>query len=359
MTNDRMQCSGMVKVHDFKCCKKPSSSAVSFSQQIASSCTGAMVTSILMTPMDVVKIRLQQQTHPFPKGHCYYYYNGLMDCLCPPCDNKKPCVWYQRPGNFKGTLDALIKIPRTEGILSLWSGLAPTLAQALPATIFYFSIYDNLRTYLATKLCCRRTLHPDKYTPPDWTASMAGGVVGRTVSSALVSPIEILRTKLQSEKMSYKELAKSMKIGIRTRGLMSFYAGWGPTILRDVPFSGIYWSMYDVMKTYLLKRNETTETSFLIAFTSGATSGITAAIITHPFDVVKTNVQVRVGTSEEQMEKSARQIAREIIDSRGYSGLMAGLLPRIFKVGISCAIMIGSYEYCKTLFRRRNDKKDS
>lgn len=49
-------------------------------------------------------------------------------------------------------------------------------AQALPATVFYFSIYDNLRTYLATKLCCRRTLHPEKYTPPDWTASMVGGI---------------------------------------------------------------------------------------------------------------------------------------------------------------------------------------
>lgn len=110
-----------------------------------------------VTPLDVVKIRLQQQTRPFPKGECFYYHNGLMEHVCVSCEVRKPCEWYQRPGNFRGTADAIVKIARHEGIRSLWSGLSPTMVMALPATVFYFTTYDNLSVWLKKKLeffCC-------------------------------------------------------------------------------------------------------------------------------------------------------------------------------------------------------------
>uniref|UniRef100_A0A8C0AKA9 Mitochondrial glutathione transporter SLC25A39 n=1 Tax=Bos mutus grunniens TaxID=30521 RepID=A0A8C0AKA9_BOSMU len=36
-------------------------------QQMFASCTGAILTSLMVTPFDVVKIRLQAQNNPFPK----------------------------------------------------------------------------------------------------------------------------------------------------------------------------------------------------------------------------------------------------------------------------------------------------
>lgn len=41
-----------------------------------------------------------------------------------------------------------MKISKNEGILSLWSGLSPTLVLAVPATIVYFVSYEQLRLYL-------------------------------------------------------------------------------------------------------------------------------------------------------------------------------------------------------------------
>lgn len=52
-------------------------------QQIASSVTGALMTSIFMTPLDVVKTRLQVQDKLLLSNKCYLYCNGLMDHLCP------------------------------------------------------------------------------------------------------------------------------------------------------------------------------------------------------------------------------------------------------------------------------------
>lgn len=40
-----------------------------------------------------------------------------------------------------------MKISKKEGILSLWSGLSPTLVLAVPATIVYFVSYEQLRLY--------------------------------------------------------------------------------------------------------------------------------------------------------------------------------------------------------------------
>lgn len=92
----------------------------------------------LVTPLDVVKIRLQAQKNPFPKGtmnmgmtyiglvlcfigprstvnvrwphscfqylgKCFVYCNGLMDHICV-CENGNSKAWYKAPGHFNGTL---------------------------------------------------------------------------------------------------------------------------------------------------------------------------------------------------------------------------------------------------------------
>jgi len=46
---------------------------------------------ISVTPLDVVKIRLQAQTKGFVKGECFIYCNGLMDHVCT-CLNGDPAT---------------------------------------------------------------------------------------------------------------------------------------------------------------------------------------------------------------------------------------------------------------------------
>lgn len=72
-------------------------------QQMLASCTGAILTSLMVTPLDVVKIRLQAQNSPFSKGKCFVYSNGLMDHLCV-CEEEGNKAWYKKPGCFRGTL---------------------------------------------------------------------------------------------------------------------------------------------------------------------------------------------------------------------------------------------------------------
>eukprot|EP00064_Thunnus_orientalis_P004354 superscaffoldBa00000393_g4365 len=280
-------------------------------QRMAASCTGAILTSLLVTPLDVVKIRLQAQKNPFPKGKCFVYCNGLMDHICV-CENGNSKAWYKAPGHFSGTLDAFIKIVRNEGIKALWSGLPPTLTELGAATV--------------------------------------------------ISPLELMRTKLQSQKLSYRELTNCVRLAVETEGWRSLWRALGPTLLRDVPFSAMYWYNYERSKSWLCERYNTREPTLAISFISGAASGTIASIVTLPFDVVKTRRQVELGELQamnlsSKASSSTISVMRKIVAQHGFGGLFAGFLPRVVKVAPACAIMISSYELGKAFFRKHNQER--
>ncbi|XP_075348876.1 mitochondrial glutathione transporter SLC25A40 isoform X3 [Mycteria americana] len=286
-------------------------------QQAIASCCGAIITSLFLTPLDVIKTRLQAQSNPFPKGKCFVYSNGLMDHICV-CENGDSKAWYKKTGHFKGTLDAFVKIIQIEGIKSLWSGLPPTLIMALPTTVIYFTCYDQLSEALKSRLG-----KDDGYIP------VLAGSLSRFGSVTVVSPLELIRTRMQYRKLSYKQLYMCVSSKVATDGWFSLWRGWSSTVLRDVPFSAMYWYNYERFKKRMCKEFGAHEPTFFIAFTSGAASGSIAAVITLPFDVVKTHRQTELWESEtlkipQRDCTSTWAVMRKIVAKNGITGLFAG-----------------------------------
>ena len=317
-------------------------------QQMASSCTGALVVSLFMTPLDVVKIRLQAQDRMMSKK-CFLYSNGIMDHLCLRTNGDPPpvalhtseeicnCKWYNRPKYFNGTLDALLKISKVEGIGSLWSGLSPTLVLAVPTTVIYFTTYEQLKLKLV------QTSHrPENYMT---AISLGSGGLARTLACVIVNPLELVRTKMQSQKMAFVDVRKALEITVKSEGVFGLWKGVSASLMRDVPFSAIYWPCYE----YLRPR----EYNFSQICLAGAVAGSVASAATNPMDVIKTRIQIGLGEHGVKMNNS--QVVREIIQSHGVKGLWTGLAPRLLKVAPACAIMISSYEYCKRFFRQYNE----
>ncbi|KFV90478.1 Solute carrier family 25 member 40, partial [Eurypyga helias] len=330
-------------------------------QQAIASCCGAIITSLFacrvflndlcfisVTPLDVIKTRLQAQSNPFSKGKCFVYSNGLMDHICV-CENGDSKAWYKKPGHFKGTLDAFVKIIQTEGIKSLWSGLPPTLIMALPTTVIYFTCYDQLSEALKSRLG-----KDNEHIP------VLAGSLSRFGSVTVVSPLELIRTRMQYRKLSYKQLYTCISSKVAADGWLSLWRGWSSTVLRDVPFSAMYWYNYERFKRMMCKEVGAREPTFFIAFTSGAASGSIAAVVTLPFDVVKTHRQTELWESEtlkipQRDGSSTWAVMRKIVAKNGITGLFAGIIPRLFKVAPACAVMISTYEYGKSFFSHLNE----
>ncbi|KAK2171769.1 hypothetical protein NP493_1029g04019 [Ridgeia piscesae] len=95
---------------------------------------------------------------------------------------------------------------------------------------------------------------------------------------------------------------------------------------------------------------------FYESFTAGAMSGMCAAVLTLPFDVVKTHRQIELGEAEMKhtTPKSTWKMIMRIYRQCGFSALFSGLVPRVVKVAPACAVMISTYEYGKTAFSKYN-----
>ncbi|KAI9275171.1 mitochondrial carrier domain-containing protein [Helicostylum pulchrum] len=222
-------------------------------EKVVSACTGAVITMSFMNPLDVVKTRLQESSK-----------NGT--------------------NQYKGTIDGLSKILKNEGIFALWRGLLPGLVMALPSTAIYFVGYDYIRDTIRGSRYANSAL--DNYSPL-W----AGGLA-RTMSALVVSPLELFRTRMQSAEgiNGFGDVWKGVSRMVQIEGPRALWRGLLPTMLRDVPFSGIYWMGYEKIKHRLSEGNDLSH--FQTSFIAGASSGMIAAIITTPFDVVKTRRQV-------------------------------------------------------------------
>ncbi|KAH8369078.1 hypothetical protein KR009_000127 [Drosophila setifemur] len=330
-------------------------------QQVISACAGAMITACFMTPLDVIKTRMQSQQSPSSK--CFFLSNGLMDHLFSCGHNVHPYVVSQMPRpQFSSTRDALLKISRHEGIAALWSGLGPTLVSALPSTIIYFVAYEQCKAkYIKMyekrfkkKTEPRKVSHGGNEHLPV-VVPMMSGVTARIFAVTVVSPIELVRTKMQAQRQTYAQMLQFVRNVIALQGIWGLWRGLRPTILRDVPFSGIYWPIYEYLK---LSLGSSSQPSLGLSFFAGVLAGSVAAVVTTPFDVVKTLEQIEFGERVIFTDSPARDLGRRSTFSRlravykmhGMRGLFSGVGPRLLKVAPACAIMVSTFEYSKSFF---------
>ncbi|CAG8454900.1 6834_t:CDS:10 [Acaulospora colombiana] len=178
---------------------------------------------------------------------------------------------------FGGTWDIAVKIVRNEGITSLWKGLSPALVMSVPTTVIYFVGYDHLRDTLWKNW---KWKYSESYSP------MVAGVLARTLAVTFVSPLELLRTRMQGPEGVHgaRKVVGGVRNMVKVNGISSLWRGLESSLFRDVPFSALYWTGYEMLKRNLnnyLKNNnlEGTLNTLEVAFLCGATSGMDGIVL--------------------------------------------------------------------------------
>lgn len=319
-------------------------------QRMLSACVGSFINSFAVTPFDVIRIRLQQQQ----------LINNSITCC------KDNAVFWQKScmsscsaitPQYTGTWQAMKYIAKVEGVKTLWTGVSLALIIAIPGNMVYFAGYDFLKSKIGD----------DKSWNP-----LISGAIARTLAVITVSPIELIRTRLQAMPYDNKKMLRTLLLStyktIQAHGYQTLFKGLELTLWRDVPFSSIYWLSYEYWKKEFLVlglryfpnfyRKEGNHHIALTSFISGSLSGTTAAIFTNPFDVGKTRLQV----SSDEVNKNALlskikkpgmfRFLYNIVKTEGFGALYVGLIPRILKIAPSCAVMISTYELSKNYFHQ-------
>ncbi|XP_001992766.2 solute carrier family 25 member 40 isoform X1 [Drosophila grimshawi] len=366
-------------------------------QQVISALIGGLITTFVVTPLEVVKTRVQTQSQnrvrkpPVVSKLCYVFHNGLMTHICKTgtsdCLAKNAAdATNLRP--LRGTMDTFVKIICSNGVAGLWSGLSPTLVSALPSTIIYFLTYEYMKHsfanfYYIWETSARlpedgeikkqvKTASETRLSLP-YAVPMASGMCARTVVVTAITPLEMVRIKMQSGFVTYTELWLVLRTLIRTQGVLGLWRGWPPTVMRDAPFSGTYWAAYE----YIKRACNVSEPSLWFSFVTGAASGALATLVTMPFDLITTHTQIELGqdilyaestsgragkggtanqaaSATASVKQSVFSRLRALYRQQGIRSLYVGIVPRLLRVMPACAIMISAFEYSKSYFFRYN-----
>uniref|UniRef100_A0A8C0JD40 Solute carrier family 25 member 14 n=1 Tax=Chelonoidis abingdonii TaxID=106734 RepID=A0A8C0JD40_CHEAB len=222
---------------------------------------------------------------------------------------------------YRGMFHALFRIYKEEGILALYSGIAPALLRQASYGTIKIGIYQSLKR-----------LFVDHLEDETLLINMICGVVSGVISSTLANPTDVLKVR-----------------GACFVGPSLLGQGVVPTAQRAAIVVGVELPVYDITKKHLILSGFMGDT-ILSHFISSFTCGLAGAIASNPVDVVRTrmmNQRAIVGSVE--LYKGTLDGLVKTWKSEGFFALYKGFWPNWLRLGPWNIIFFITYEQFKRL----------
>nr|XP_027066952.1 mitoferrin-like isoform X2 [Coffea arabica] len=247
---------------------------------------------------------------------------------------------------------SFVSIMRAEGLGGFYRGIAAMGLGAGPAHALYFSVYE----------LCKKHLSPNN--PNNSVAHALSGVFATVASDAVMTPMDVVKQRLQLSGSPYKGLGDCVKRVLLEEGVGAFYASYRTTVVMNAPFTAVHFATYEAAKRALMEVSPQNyvrddEETLLLHATAGAAAGASAAAVTTPLDVVKTQLQCQgVCGCDRFSSGSITDVVQAIVKKEGYGGLMRGWIPRMLFHAPAAALCWSTYEAVKSFFHTRNGSED-
>ncbi|XP_023209278.1 mitochondrial glutamate carrier 1 [Xiphophorus maculatus] len=290
---------------------------------------------------------------------------GLVGVTCVfPIDLAKTRLQNQQGVQvYKGMFDCLAKTVRAEGYFGCYRGAAVNLTLVTPEKAIKLAANDVFR----------QKLSKDGHLPL-WGEVLAGCGAG-TCQVVVTTPMEMLKIQLQdagrlaaqrpvaaptqaaapgpAPSLVAPAARRPSATGItanllKTRGLAGLYRGAGATLMRDVPFSMIYFPLFANLNA--LGRESAggqadvqAQAPFWQSFVAGCAAGSVAAVAVTPLDVIKTRLQTLQKGEGEDSYRGIVDCTRRIMRREGPSAFLKGAACRALVIAPLFGIAQGVY----------------
>ncbi|KAK8792768.1 hypothetical protein WA158_004932 [Blastocystis sp. Blastoise] len=217
---------------------------------------------------------------------------------------------------------------------SLFKGLAPALAGSIPSSAIYWCTYEMSKTVFGSQSV------PEYLLPFVHLSSVA---VADICTCLVRNPFEVLKNNVQVG--TYKNTRLAMSGIWKNRGISGFLTGYKTLIMREIPFDGIEFVLYEYLKR---KLTQYTGHSLSIYHNMllGSFSGAVASFCTTPLDVVKTRSMLTVVNTHKH-SSSYISLFTSIIREEGWRTLFSGCGARVLWISLGGAVYFGSFEEFK------------
>ncbi|OMO54098.1 Endoplasmic reticulum-adenine nucleotide transporter [Corchorus capsularis] len=250
----------------------------------------------------------------------------------------------QQSLNSGSALGILRRVVATEGPGALYRGMAAPLASVTFQNAMVFQTYAILSRAFDSSVSTT--------DPPSYKGVALGGVGTGALGSILLSPVELVKIRLQLQNTSYTTLpSPAAHTGpvnlarniLKTEGLRGLYRGFTITALRDAPSHGFYFWTYEYMREQLhpgcRKSGQESLRTMLVA---GGLAGVASWVCCYPLDVVKTRLQAQSPSSPKYsgiidcLQKSVKQ--------DGFGVLWRGLGTAVARAFVVNGAIFSAYE---------------
>ncbi|CAD8168864.1 unnamed protein product [Paramecium pentaurelia] len=231
--------------------------------------------------------------------------------------------------NFKGLSLIASQIYNQEGLRGFYRGTILSIAKNTVSFSFFFSGIE-------------------KYSPPShypiYLQSFLNLMIAsssKLVGTVASTPLAVMRTKMQIVgNYEYSKINKCFLKIAKEEGFFGFYRGTIAAILKDVPFSGIQYTIYRNLLNLsgLFTKGQDPKNNSIIVAICGSSAAMLAIMVTYPFD------NLRIRQQAQNKSSNLLKLAKTIKVTEGLKGFYQGYLPRLIKKCIQSGVLWMVYE---------------
>jgi len=279
--------------------------------------------------------------------------------VCHPLDTIKVRMQLSRrataPGvKRRGFLKTGSEIIKRETPLGLYKGLGAVLTGIVPKMAIRFTSYEWYKQLLAAS----------DGTVSKKSTFAAGLAAGITEAVAVVTPMEVIKIRLQAQHHSmadpldvpkYRNAAHALYTVVKEEGIGALYRGVSLTALRQGSNQAVNFTAYSYFRTTLQTYQGTTDLPGYQTMFIGLVSGAMGPLSNAPIDTIKTRLQKTPAEPGVGAVQRILVIMREMWKQEGSRSFYKGITPRVMRVAPGQAVTFTVYEYLKGLLEKNRE----
>ena len=242
---------------------------------------------------------------------------------------------------YASSIDCARKVISNEGLRGMYSGLGPQLVGVAPEKAIKLTINDLVRG----------KSRDDRGNIALSNEILAGAMAGGC-QVIFTNPLEIVKIRLQVQGEVAKNVEgvtrRSALWIVRNLGLVGLYKGATACLMRDIPFSAIYFPTYAHLKKEYFGEGPTKTLGILQLLTAGAVAGMPAAALTTPADVIKTRLQVAARKGQTTYS-GVLNCAKTVFLEEGLRAFFKGAGARVLRSSPQFGATLAAYEVLERL----------
>nr|XP_022905493.1 ADP/ATP translocase 3-like [Onthophagus taurus] len=281
----------------------------------------------------------------------------------------------QKP--YSGLIDLFTRIPKEQGILSLWRGNGTNIARYFPSQALNFSLYNTYKNFFTS------CVSGDHYMNLLMCKLFAGGLAG-ACSAALVFPLDFCQTRLALDMGHGKHKAGSTptanqktkprefngmfscfyKISQKD-GVLGLYRGVHLSVIGFGIYRAFYFALYEMSKLlyhdkhYKTNSNDKSEKMpLLLSLLSAQICTIAAGMASYPLDTMARHMMLDAGRPMNLRKNKTMVItAQRIWKKYGIYGFFRGAFVNAMRCTAGALVLVMYDEFVYYTYKWKMIKK--